>query len=260
MDSETVAVFEEVAVRFLIDHVEGVADEKAFRFLYVQVTSQSVASIKSSRHLTEKLIDLDVAFVVGADVDEDVSKDFQWVVETIFETNMANFFGRLERASAFFEPSGVEASPPAPQQTGGTEIKAENTVFFNTWVIACLAAVGLSIFVSAALVARATRRNAQRELGQSLGRSIALSTDDEDACVSNVHSGETVTTKSRANFAAAGSSEAVEVHNVLSNGNNARMVSTGIVYHKPAWIDVIGSKVELSSRTPSKTVGPSFWL
>lgn len=234
MDSETVAVFEEVAVQFLIDHVGDVVDGEGIRFLYVQVTNQSIASIKTSRHLREKIrIDLDVAFAVGADVNEDVSTEFQWVVETIFEMNLADFFRRLERASAFFEPSSFQVSPPESQETGVSDTKGqENSEFLSTWVIACLAAVGLSIFVIARLVTRATRRNVQRELGQPISRSSAFSSDDEDDSsfrygVSNIHSGESLGTKTQVHIATSGSSEVVEVQKIRSYRSSTRMVRTG---------------------------------
>jgi hypothetical protein len=251
MDSETIAVFEEVAVRFLIDHVGGVVDGGGFRFLYVQVTNQSIASIKTSRLLRERnhVIDLDVAFLAGADVNQDATTEFQWVVETIFEMNLVDFFRRLERASSFFEASDIQVSPPETQEAGDQEIEVQDSSdFFNTWVIGCLAAVGLSIFVIAGLVARATRRKARRELAQSIARSSALSSSDEDDycsrySISNVHSGESLGTKSRFNIGATTrSSEVGEIQNIRSYGSAKRMVGTRTCCsHRWLCIDIVDS-------------------
>jgi hypothetical protein len=109
--------------------------------------------------------DLEVFFEVGATLrpGNNLLVDLQWLVDSLFQINVIEFFRQLDESGAF-QPSAIEASG---NQTSNSNKKTLDTGFFDTWVVASLGAVVFSVFLTGLLMTRVVQRTREREFSTS---------------------------------------------------------------------------------------------
>lgn len=155
MTESTTALFETVALRFLIDlfpPVQGFSID----FFYVQVTNITYFDYDDNLRLQEGAMErsINVAFRVAGDILPGDPNDFafQWVVESFFSVHFDEFMAKLQEASDFFVPKQMEGV-----DTDSKEDAAESK-FSTLLVVAGATSAAFVLFVLGSLVARAKRR------------------------------------------------------------------------------------------------------
>jgi hypothetical protein len=171
MDDTQIPIFESVALEFLKKHYTRVLDSANVEFKYVQVTHQVPVPASGRRRMETGdpaegkvllfLFDLEVFFEVGAVLrpGNNLLVDLQWLVDSLFQINLDDFFRQLDKAGAL-QPSAIESFD---NDLSASSTETVESGFFNTWVIASLGAVVFSVFLTGMLVTRVVRRTRDRE-------------------------------------------------------------------------------------------------
>ena len=160
MSSDDVAIFEAVALRFLIDlfpEVEGLSID----FIFVDVVKQELNGTRRLSEIQDRVNFgiLSIDMLVTADLlpGDPVNFNFQFEVETFFDLKFGMLLDRLRSQINFFKPSRV-------QQSGGgnsnTPVAANGGSFFTLPLICGLAvATVAAIAIVTLLVRRRDERN-----------------------------------------------------------------------------------------------------
>ena len=185
MDDETVEQFESTTLQFFNDQTSSVIDDDFdIEFNYVVVVYQVPIDANSPlegrgnhRHLEdEEIMDLNVFFEVGGEMHSSTTTDFQWIVDTVLETNIDSLLSMLATDNEYFEASEIQGRGFEQEKILlPNEQKDTSDSFFNTWIIASIGVVVLSIFVSSMFITRATRHRRQRR------RNVLTDQDFDDA-------------------------------------------------------------------------------
>jgi hypothetical protein len=156
------AIFETVAVRLLIDLFPKVED-LSIDFLFVDVVDQTFNNDRRLRKLQQSVSTgvLTVDIIVAADIwpGEPENFNFEWVIETFFGMNFAEFLARLEDASNYFNPTSVQDGGNS-KRVGGQGSDDEG-FFTLPLVLGFATATVATIGVGALLVRRPERREAE---------------------------------------------------------------------------------------------------
>jgi hypothetical protein len=187
MTDVTMAVFETVALRLLIDLIPRV-DGLSMDFLYVQVTKQTFTEETQSRRLQDTYIggDIAIALKVAADImpGDPEHFDFQRVIENFFSVNFDEFLARLQTASDFFHPIYGNGVVKGKEPTTLSENNAENKKFTMP-ILVGLAAATLALFVVGTLVTR-TERSEDELYENRLGSLPKYSSEEDPSFFSSV--------------------------------------------------------------------------
>ncbi|KAL3924292.1 MAG: hypothetical protein SGILL_001133 [Bacillariaceae sp.] len=175
MDLEQIAIFQSITLKFLTHHYTHMINNNGIKFSKVNVVNQVPKQYTTRRNVQEApeigfvdddastrslpfVIDIDVVFEIVGEIlpgDGFVFMDFQWLVDTMFNVNMDDFYARLDETGEF-RPVGIEGRTDTSTDTSESEVSTG--IEFRTWMIASIGACVLSVFLTAVLVTRATRR------------------------------------------------------------------------------------------------------
>jgi hypothetical protein len=200
LDLQRISIFESIALGFLTHHYTHAINNKGIEFTQVTIIEQVPKAYPVRRFLEETAndeligddivktelpfsgddsvktelpftIDIEIVFeVTGLIFPEDgfVFMDFQWLVETLFDVNLDDFHSRLDK-SGKFRPISIQGETETTAR--GSESTTATGGQFNTWMIASIGAVALSVFLTAVLITGATRRARRQLLARDLSNS-----------------------------------------------------------------------------------------
>jgi hypothetical protein len=191
MTDVTLAVFETVALRLLIDLIWKV-DGISMDFLYVQVKKQTFTEGTQSRRLQDTYIggDIAIALEVAADImpGDPEHFDFQRVIETFFSVHFDEFLARLQAGSDYFQPIYENGVVNGKEEPTLSENNAGNK-FFTMPLLVGLAATTLALFVLGTLVTR--RGRSEDEVYENrLGSLPKYISEEDPSFFSSVHEEE----------------------------------------------------------------------
>jgi len=158
MGPEVTQIFSATALQFLGDYSSLIGIAGTVNFVDVEVLGQGPEFGNSTKFDTH-IDGMHVYFETIIAVEDNYDVDLPQLIEKIFKTNKNDFYFRLAESSKFFVPLDVEN-----RISRGNVSKSESQIvstseFMNSWVLASLAIVLCSVFITIILMTRMIQGN-----------------------------------------------------------------------------------------------------
>mmetsp|Transcript_23391 Transcript_23391/g.64874 ORF Transcript_23391/g.64874 Transcript_23391/m.64874 type:complete len:785 (+) Transcript_23391:170-2524(+) len=153
MDLEITQKFSSIVLQFLIDHSSSIYTEGTINFSDVEVVGQG-PEFGNSTEIDTHIDGMHVYFQTITEIADNHDIDLPWVIEKIFKTNKNDFLFRLTESNEFFVPIDVGGRSSGESLPQDESRLASVSDFMNSWVIASLAVVLCSIFITTILMTR----------------------------------------------------------------------------------------------------------